>query len=108
VSGLGGVQTATVSFPPDGLVSLFVTDYREYCYLARPLVGFHAPGRGASAQRSVLGLTGFLQHLRFTLDLPAAPPAFELEPRAAFPGSAGALPKDRPLADFIAGLRGTA
>jgi hypothetical protein len=34
VSGMAGVQTATVSFPPDGLVSLFVTDYSEYAYLS--------------------------------------------------------------------------
>ncbi len=106
VSGVGGRQTATVSFPPDGVVSLFVTDYREYAYLSRPLVGFHAPGRGAAAQRSVLGLTGFLQHFRFVLDLPDTPPFFELEPRTGFPGSSGSLPLDRPLADFIASLRG--
>lgn len=104
VSGLGGSQTVTASFPPDGLVSLFVTDYREYAYLPRPLVGFHAPGRAASAQRSVLGLTGFLQHFIFLLDLPATPPTFELYPKASFPGSLGVLPRDRSLPDFIASL----
>jgi hypothetical protein len=107
VSGAAGTQTATVSFPPDGLVSLFVTDYREYGYLARPLVGFHARSRTAAAQRSVLGLTGFLQHFRFALDLPATPPVFELEARAGFPGSVGILPRDQLLADFLAGLRGS-
>lgn len=106
ISGAGGTQSPTVSFPPDGLVSLFVTDYREYAYLSRPLVGFHASGRGASAQRSVLGLTGFLQHFRFVLDLSATPPRFELEAQAGFPGWVGNLPLDRSLMDFIAELRG--
>jgi hypothetical protein len=108
VSGAAGTQTATVSFPPDGLVSLFVTDYQEYGYLARPLVGFHAGSRSASAQRSVLGLTGFLQYFRFVLDLPATPPVFELHARAGFPGSIGTLPQDQSLADFLASLRGNA
>jgi hypothetical protein len=100
VSGIGGTRTATVSFPPDGLVSLFVTDYREYAYLARPLVGFHASGRSASAQRSVLGLTGFLQHFRFVLDLPATP-------HAGLAGSVGTLPLNQSLAEFLASLRGS-
>jgi hypothetical protein len=108
VSGAAGMQTATVSFPPDGLVSLFVTDYREYAYLTHPLVGFHAPSRTTLAQRSVLGLTGFLQHFRFTLDLPATAPVFELEACTAFPGSFGPLPRDRSLADFLTSLRGSA
>jgi len=70
-------------------------------------VGFHALGRSASAQRSVLGLTGFLQHFRFLLELPASPPVFELHPCAGFPGSVGMLPLDRSLADFLAQLRGS-
>jgi hypothetical protein len=107
ISGMGGVQTAAVSFPPDGLVSLVVTDYREYAYLPRPLVGFHALSGGTTSQRSVLGLTGFLQHFRFGLDLPANPPVFELDPQAGFPGSTGTLTAGQPLADFLASLRGT-
>lgn len=107
VSGAGGSWTSIVSFPPDGLVSLFVTDYREYAYLPRPLVGFHAAGRSAPVQRSVLGLTGFLQHFQFVLDLPATPPTFILEAGAGFPGSVGILPLNRSLADFIASLRGS-
>jgi hypothetical protein len=42
-SGAAGSQAGTISFPPDGLVALFVTDYREYCYLPTPLIGFHPP-----------------------------------------------------------------
>src|SRR5262245_5277909 len=106
MSSAAGTQTATVSFPPDGLVSLFVTDFREFFYLPRPLLGFHAPGRSAAAQRSVLGLTTFLQYFRLVLDVGAPNPEFELHPRTPFPGPAGPLPMDRSLADFITSLRG--
>ncbi|MFO0841852.1 MAG: hypothetical protein U0797_05550 [Gemmataceae bacterium] len=102
ISGAGGTYTATVSFPPDGLVSLFVTDYREYCYLPNPLIGFHAPGTG---QRSVLGLSGFLQGFRFTLD--PSPPAIELDPATTFVGATGAVPAGRGLYEFILSLRKT-
>jgi hypothetical protein len=105
MSGAAGAQVATVSFPPEGLVSLFVTDYREYYYLPAPLVGFHPPSPLATQQRSVLGLTGFLQHFRFVLENEPTPPFFELHPTPAFPGLAGLLPLDRPLVDFIRSLR---
>jgi hypothetical protein len=105
MSGAAGAHAATVSFPPEGLVSLFVTDYREYCYLPAPLVGFHPPSPLAAQQRSVLGLTGFLQHFRFLLDNGPNPPFFELHPTPAFPGQTGVLPLDRPLVDFIRSLR---
>lgn len=85
-------------------MSLFVTDYTEYCYLPAPLIGFHAPT--PQSQRSVLGLTGFLQHFRFVLDY-TSPPFFELHPLPGFPGQSGILPKDRPLVDFIRSLRTT-
>jgi hypothetical protein len=105
MSGAAGAHAATVSFPPEGQVSLFVTDYREYYYLPAPLVGFHPPSPLAAQQRSVLGLTGFLQHFRFVLDNGLTPPFFELRPTPAFPGLAGLLRLDRPLADFIRSLR---
>jgi hypothetical protein len=105
VSAAGGSQAATFSFPPVGLVSLFVTDYREYAFLPGPLVGFHPPGPGAANQRSVMGLTGFLQFFRFILDHEASPPMFELHPITNFPGQGGLLPLDRGLNDFIRGLR---
>jgi hypothetical protein len=100
ISGAGGTYTATVSFPPDGLVSLFVTDYREFCFLSSPLIGFHAPAPSATNQRSVLGLSGFLQYFRLVLE--PSPPLIELHPIA---GVAGALPKDRGLHEFLASLR---
>jgi hypothetical protein len=106
ISGAGGTYASTVSFPPDGLVSLFVTDYREYCYLPRPLIGFHQPGPGAAKQRSVLGLSGFLQYFRFVLD--PSPALVELHPTAPFPGATGLLPLDRGLHKFIRSLRGPA
>ncbi len=63
-SGAAGTQSSLLSFPDDGVVSLFVTDYQEYAYLPAPLVGFHPPGPAAAQQRSVLGQTGFLQFFR--------------------------------------------
>ena len=33
-SGAGGTQAGTLSFPSEGLVGLFVADFREYCYLS--------------------------------------------------------------------------
>jgi hypothetical protein len=105
-SGAGGSQAATFSFPPDGLLSLFVTDYREYAYLPSPLVGFHPPAASGVRQRSVLGQTGFLQFFRALQDPEPRPPIVELDPIGAFPGQSGLLPRDRPLADFIRSLRG--
>jgi hypothetical protein len=105
VSGVAGVQATTFSFPPDGLVSLFVTDYTEYAFLRASLVGFHASGRPGAQQRSVLGLTGFLQFFLSILDPNPTPPILELHPITAFPGRTGLLPKDRGLADFVRSLR---
>src|SRR5262249_30083874 len=105
ISGAAGTQTATLSFPPDGLVSLFVTDYQEYCYLQAPLVGFHSPSVPMGSQRCVLGRTGFLRHFRLVRAWDADPPFFELHPRRLFPGLTGLLPRDRPLADFVRSLR---
>ena len=106
VSGVAGTQAATFSFPPDGLVSLFVTDYREFAYLPDLLVGFHPPALGPTRQRSVLGQTGFLQFFRFVLDPEPSPPHFELHPTTTFPGQTGPLPRGQPLLSFICGLRG--
>jgi hypothetical protein len=104
-SGAAGTQAGVLSFPPDGLVSLFVTDYTEYSFLPSPLIAFHPPAPHPHTQRSVLGLTGFLQYFRFVLDYSASPPSFELHPIPGFPGQSGLLPKDRLLVDFIRGLR---
>jgi hypothetical protein len=106
ISGVAGVQATTFSFPPDGLVSLFVTDYNEFAYLSGPLIGFHAPGPPGIQQRSVLGLTGVLQFFLSILDPRPTPPIMELHPLPGFPGQTGLLPKDRSLVDFIRGLRG--
>jgi hypothetical protein len=103
-SGAAGTQAGILSFPPDGLVSLFATDYTEYCYLPAPLIAFHPPSLNPQ-QRSVLGLTGFLQYFRLVLDYEASPPYIELHPIANFPGHTGRLPKDRPLEDCIRSLR---
>jgi hypothetical protein len=105
VSSAGGTQAATFSFAPDGLLSLFVTDYREYAFLPAPLVGFHPPAPAGTKQRSVLGLTGFLQFFKFIYDPEPTPPIFELHPIQAFPGQHGLLPRGRGLLDFIRSLR---
>jgi len=105
VSAAAGAQAATFSFAPDGLVSLFVTDYREYAFLPCSLVGFHPPVVVPTRQRSVLGLTGFLQFFKFVLDPEPTTPFFELHPIAAFPGQHGLLPRGRGLLDFIRSLR---
>jgi hypothetical protein len=105
ISGAAGTQAAMFSFAPDGLVSLFVTDYREYAFLGGSLVGFHPPAPVGTRQRSVLGLTGFLQVFKFVLDPEPTLPFFELHPITAFPGQHGMLPRDRPLLDFIRSLR---
>jgi hypothetical protein len=107
-SGVAGAQAATFTAPPDGTVSLFVTDFQDYCYLPSPLIAFHPPGPSQLAQRSVLGVTGFLQHFHFLLDYGPSPPTFELHPLSTFPGSAGPLPRDRALIDFIRSLRAAA
>jgi hypothetical protein len=104
-SGAAGTQATRFSFAPDGLVSLFVTDYREYGFLPRPPVGFHPPARAGTSQRSVLGLKGFLQFFKFVYDPEPACPFFELDPIASFPGRHGLLPSGRALFDFIRSLR---
>jgi hypothetical protein len=107
VGGAGGFSWM-LSFPPDGQVALFVTDYREFCYLPASLVGFHPPpplGTPPASLRSVLGLTGFLQHFQQTLDPAPTPPMLELDPIASFPGQSGMLPRTIPLTDFIRSLR---
>jgi hypothetical protein len=105
LSGAAGTQSLTLSFPDDGVVSLFVTDYREYAYLPAPVIGFHQPGPAASQQRSVLGQTGFLQFFRHLHDPVPRPPIVELDPIAGFPGQNGVLPKGGGLYDFIHRLR---
>jgi hypothetical protein len=104
-SGAAGTFQATASFPPDGTVSLFVTDYREFCYLPAPLVGFHPPGPAAANQRSVLGLSGFLEYVELTLR--PSPPEVGLEPLAGRGSSTGPFPKGRGLGEFIASLGGS-
>jgi hypothetical protein len=104
-SGAGG-HGLPLSFPPLGLIGLFVTDYTEYCYLPTPLIGFHHPSMPTASQRAVLGLTGFLRYFRFVLDHGPAPPVFELHPLPGFPGQTGPYPHGRPLADFLRELRG--
>jgi hypothetical protein len=57
MSGAAGSYAMTLSFLPDGLVPLFVTDYREYCYLPSPLIGFHPPAPPGASGRPHLQLS---------------------------------------------------
>jgi hypothetical protein len=100
-AGGAGGHTMPLLFAPPGQVALFLTDYQEYCYLADPLVGFHSPALAVQQQRPALGLTGFLEYFRFTLDHASARPTFELEPLPLAGVYAGTLPLGRPLDDFI-------
>lgn len=102
-TGATVTQFGSLSFPPDGEVSLFVTDYTGYCYLPAPLIGFHPPA--PQRRRSVLGLAGFLQYFELNLRQGARPPMFELRPEPGFPGSMGTLPKTGDVRDFIRTLR---
>src|SRR5437016_3198520 len=61
VSGIAGAVQAQFTMPPDGTVSLFLTDYRQWYFLPAP-VGFWPPSPTGTKRRSVLGATGFLQH----------------------------------------------
>jgi len=106
-SGAGG-HPLHLSFPSDGEVSLFVTDYAEFYYLPSPLVGFHTPPLGVSqipTYRSVLGITGFLQYFKTRLDPDPQPPIVELDPSRHFNGQFGPLPRTGPLLDFIRSLK---
>jgi hypothetical protein len=68
VSGIAGAVQASFTMPPDGTVSLFITDYREYYFLPAPPVGFWPPAPTGTTRRGVLGATGFLQ--LFQVDFP--------------------------------------
>lgn len=103
-SGAGG-HPLSLLFAPAGQISLFVTDFREYCFLPDPLVGFHSPTTPADQLRSALGLSGFLEYFRFTLDHGPARPYFDLDPLPHAGGRFGAFPRGRSLGDFISHLR---
>lgn len=106
ISGAGGTYTGTVDFPPEGTVSLFVTDFTEYLFIPAPLIGFHPRVPNAASQRSVMGLTGFLEYARSILDpCGKRQPLLELHPCPGADLRLGRLPKNRPLEDIIRDLR---
>jgi hypothetical protein len=105
VSGIAGAVQAQFTMPPDGTVSLFVTDYREWYFLPAPPVGFWPPSPVGVPRRSVLGATGFLQYFKVVLDYELSRPEVELCHHRGFPGSYGRLPAKVVLRDFIRGLK---
>jgi hypothetical protein len=99
ISSAGG--QASFSMPPDGLLSLFITDYREYAFLRMPPVGFWS----GSMTRNVLGITGFVQYFSLrTLNDGMSLPEVELEAIPNFPGLHGRFTV-QPLASLFQRLR---
>jgi hypothetical protein len=105
VSGIAGAAQAQFTMPPDGALSLFVTDYREWYFLPAPPVGLWPPSRTGGQRRSVLGATGFLQHFQVVLHYQVSRPEVELIHHPGFPGRHGQLPPGVVLRDFIRGLK---
>jgi hypothetical protein len=97
-----GAGPFTLTFPDDGAVSLYVTDYRHYCYLPAPLVGFLPPPVNDFA---VLGVTGFLQHFKLRIDYDERPPRIRLTVPPSFPGVAGRFSPKRSLAEQLRRLK---
>jgi hypothetical protein len=105
VSGIAGAAQAQFTMPPDGTVSLFLTDYREWYFLPAPPVGFWPASPAGTPRRNVLGVTGFLQHFQVFFDYKPKRPEVELIEFAGFPGRFGTFEAKRPLHDFIRGLK---
>jgi hypothetical protein len=93
VSGIAGAVQVPFTMPPDGTISLFVTDYQEYYFLPAPPVGFWPPSPTGAQRRSVLGATGFLQHFQVNLHYQLGRPEVELLHHPGFPGEFGTLPR---------------
>jgi hypothetical protein len=101
VSGIAGAVQAQFTLPPDGTVSLFITDYREWYFLPAPPVGFWPAAPGGGQRRNVLGATGFLQHFEVRLHYQLSRPEVELIDHPGFPGEFGTFPRGAVLRDFI-------
>jgi hypothetical protein len=104
VSGIAGAVQATFTMPPDGTVSLFLTDYREWYFLPAPPVGFWPPSP-TGPRRDVLGVTGFLQHFQVNFHYQLSRPEVELIHHPGFPGGYGTFPRGAVLPDFLRGLK---
>jgi hypothetical protein len=105
VSGIAGAVQAQFTLPPDGTVSLFVTDYKEWYFLPAPPVGFWPPSPTGVPRRDVLGVTGFLQYFQVTLHYQLSRPEVELIHHPGFPGKHGQLPPRVVLYNYIRGLK---
>ncbi len=101
VSGIAGAVQAQFTMPPDGTVSLFLTDYQNWYFLPAPPVGFWPPSPTSAPRRNVLGVTGFLQYFQVVLHYQLSRPEVELIHHAGFPGAFGQLPDRVALPDFI-------
>jgi hypothetical protein len=101
VSGIAGAVQAHFTMPPDGTVSLFLTDYHDWCFLPAPPVGFWPASPAGVPRRNVLGATGFLQYFEVRLHYELSRPEVELIEHLGFPGTYGELPPRVVLRDFI-------
>jgi hypothetical protein len=80
--------TTALTMPDDGIVSLFITDYRECYYLPLSPIGFWSGSGG----RNVLGFTGFLQYFEMrTHNDGVNRPETELTANQNFPGQHGSM-----------------
>jgi hypothetical protein len=105
VSGIAGAVQAQFTMPPDGTLSLFITDYREWYFLPAPPVGFWPPAPAGGQRRSVLGVTGFLQHFQVVLHYQLSRPEVEPIHQPGFPGKSGTFLRGTVLQDFLRGLK---
>jgi hypothetical protein len=105
VSGIAGAVQAQFTIPPDGTVSLFVTDYREWYFLPASPVGFWPPSPTGVPRRNVLGATGFLQYFQVVLHYQLSRPEVELIHHLGFPGSHDVFVPGVVLPDFLRGLK---
>jgi hypothetical protein len=106
VSGIAGAAQTHFTQPPDGTVSLFLTDYREYYFLPTLPVGFWpASPPGQPSRRNVLGITGFLQYFQVIFHHQLSRPDVELIDIPTFPGKHDVFSAREPLRDLLRRLK---
>jgi hypothetical protein len=107
VSGVAGAIADEFTLPPDGTVSLFLTDYSAWCYLPSLPVGFWPPvAPGEPTRRNILGFTGFQQHFEILFRNYLPRPEILLIEAPSFPGSFGRMPPRPSIARMIRRLKG--
>jgi hypothetical protein len=80
VSGIAGAVQAQFTMPPDGTVSLFLTDYREWYFLPAPPVGFWPPSPAGDETPQCAGGDRLSATLPGQPAIPATPPGGRTDP----------------------------